>query len=99
MKYEFHPEALSEFQAAAIYYETQQTGLGARFIAAVQVAIDHIVVSPQSWRMLEADVHRYLTRVFPYAVLYTVENDFVLIVAVMHCHREPGYWQHRVVAT
>jgi len=20
----------------------------------------------------------------------------VLIVAVMHCHREPGYWRHRV---
>jgi toxin ParE1/3/4 len=28
--------------------------------------------------------------------LYTVEPDFVLIVAVMHCSREPGYWKRRV---
>jgi hypothetical protein len=28
--------------------------------------------------------------------LYTIENDYVLIIAVMHCHREPGYWHHRV---
>lgn len=91
MKYRFHPEALREFQAAATYYEKHQLGLGRRFTSAVQVAIDHIVASPQSWRILEEDVRRYLTKVFPYAVLYTVEHDYVLIVAVMHCHREPGY--------
>jgi len=96
MKYRFHPEALSEFKAAAVYYEKQQHGLGLRFTSAVQTAVDHIVASPQSWRVFEEDVRRYLTKVFPYAVLYTIESDYVLIVAVMHCHREPGYWNHRV---
>jgi hypothetical protein len=37
-----------------------------------------------------------LTRVFPYAVLYTIELDYVLIIAVMHTHREPGYWRRRL---
>ena len=96
MNYRFHPEALREFQAATIYFDGQQRGLGARFVSAVQVAIDHIITSPLSWRVLEDEVRRYLTKVFPYAVLYTVENDYVLIVAVMHCHREPRYWQHRI---
>jgi len=96
MKYRFHPEALSEFQAAAVYYNKQQNGLGLRFISAVQSAVDHIVESPNLWRIFEGDVRRYLTKVFPYAVLYTIERDYILIVAVMHCHREPGYWQHRV---
>ncbi len=96
MKYEFHPEALDEFQDAAIFYEEQQGGLGDRFIAAVQSAVGHIVESPNSWRIMEDDVRRFLTKVFPYAVLYTVENERVLIVAVMHCYREPGYWHHRV---
>jgi hypothetical protein len=41
-------------------------------------------------------VRRCLTRVFPYAVLYTLEADYALIVAVMHCHQKPGYWRHRV---
>ena len=48
------------------------------------------------WRAIEEDVRRCLTRVFPYAVLYTIEADFILIVAVMHCSREPGYWKSRV---
>lgn len=96
MNYRFHPEVLSEFQSAAIYYEKQQAGLGLRFSSAVQTAVDHIVESPNVWRVLEDDVHRYLTKVFPYAVLYTIENDYILVVAVMHCHREPGYWNDRV---
>ena len=96
MNYEFHPEALYEFQKAAVYYETQQPGLGVRFIAAVQSAVDHIVASPESWRVMEEDVRRFLTKVFPYAVLYTVESEYILIVSVMHCHREPGYWHHRI---
>ncbi len=70
--------------------------MGERYISAVQTAIGHIVDSPLLGRILEEEVRRYLTKVFPYAVLYTVEDDYILIVAVMHCHREPGYWLHRV---
>lgn len=36
-------------------------------------------------------MRRCLTRVFPYGVLYSIEEDSVLILAVMHCSREPGY--------
>ena len=96
MNYRFHPEALAELQSAARYYETCQLGLGSRFIAAVETAVERIVLSPQSWRIMEGDVRRYMTKIFPFAVLYTIENNWVLIVAVMHCHREPGYWRHRV---
>lgn len=40
--------------------------------------------------------YEFHPRVFPYAVLYSIEDDFILIVAVMHCSREPGYWKTRV---
>lgn len=95
MSYEFHPEALSEFRESAVFYESQQFGLGARFIAAVQSSIDRIIVAPLSCRVMEEEVRRCLTKVFPYAVLYTVESDCIVIVAVMHCYREPGCWHHR----
>ena len=96
MKYKFHPEALAEFQESAVFYESQQIGLGARFIVAVESVLNHIVTAPQSCRVMDEDVRRFLTKIFPYAVLYTIESDYILIVAVMHCHREPGYWQHRI---
>jgi len=96
MSYEFHPEALEEYQDAARYYEACQLGLGQRFIDAVEHAIQRITETPEQWKPLEKDVRRYLTRVFPYAILYSIEPGYILIMAVMHCHREPGYWKNRI---
>jgi len=45
---------------------------------------------------LEDDVRRCLVRVFPYSILYTVEPDFILIVAVMHGKRQLGYRRYRL---
>ncbi len=33
---------------------------------------------------------------WPYGVLYTIEPEFILVVAVMHGSREPGYWKRRL---
>lgn len=95
MRHEFHPDALDEYKVAAHYYSVCQTGLEQRFIAAVEHAIQQIVESPERWRIVDEDIRRCLTKVFPYAILYTVEADRILIIAVMHCHREPEYWRKR----
>jgi toxin ParE1/3/4 len=95
---EFHPEALVEYEEAVKHDESKQPNLGHRFIVSVQAALLSIVESPARWPTLELDVRRRLTRVFPYAVLYSVESDYVLILAVMHCHQKPGYWRKRYVA-
>ena len=99
MRYEFHPEALEEYEEAALYYAERDPGLALRFIETVEEAIQRILEAPARWRVIDEDVRRFLTRVFPYGVLYTVEPDFVLIVAVMHCSREPGYWKQRVAGS
>jgi toxin ParE1/3/4 len=96
MRYEFHPEALEEYDEAALWYGEREPALALRFIEAVEDAIRRILEAPTRWRVIEEDVRRCLTRVFPYGLLYTIEPDFVLIVAVMHCSREPGYWKQRL---
>jgi toxin ParE1/3/4 len=95
---EFHPEALAEFESAVRHYEQQQTGLGNRFTAAVEAAIASVLDAPLTWHVLEKDVRRRLTRVFPYAILYSLESDTILVLAVMHCHQKPGYWLSRAGA-
>ena len=96
MRCAFHPDALAEYQEAARYYAGCQGGLDLRFMASVETVVRQIAAAPDRWRILERDVRRCLTKVFPYAILYTIEPDRVLIVAVMHCHREPGYWHGRL---
>jgi toxin ParE1/3/4 len=96
MRYEFHPEALEDYEQASLYYAGRAPDLGRQFVEAVEDCIRRILEAPTRWRVIEEDVRRCLTRVFPYGVLYTVEPDYVLIVAVMHCSREPGYWKQRL---
>ena len=95
MRFEFHPEAFSEFEAECDYYSDCQVGLGLRFIDGVHVAIRHACDSPTRWRIFDGEIRRVLVHVFPYAVLYSVEDGFIYIIAVMHCSREPGYWKTR----
>lgn len=98
MRHQFHPEALAEYEGAARYYAERDPQVAEQFIAAVEDAIERILDSPTRWRVIDEDVCRCLTHVFPYGVLYTIEPEFVqfvLFVAVMHCSREPGYWKTR----
>lgn len=48
-----------------------------------------------AWHILEGEIRRCLTNRFPFGILYSVEADRVLILAVMHLHRDPGYWRER----
>lgn len=76
----------------------RRSGLGAMCTREIEVAIERIVAAPEQFRAVEQDVRRCLAHVFPYGVLYTTERDFILIIAVAHASRRPGYWQSRLVA-
>ena len=95
MRYEFHPDALVELEQTARYYGAREAGLDGRFVDSVEEAIGRILEAPTRWRIIEEDIRRCLTHVFPHGILYTIEQDHILILAVMHCSREPGYWKRR----
>ena len=80
---------------AAAYYEAQQKDLGRRFLASIQDALNRIQVNPLLYREIEGDVRRCLTKTFPYGVLFRIRPDEYVAVAVMHLHRDPGYWKDR----
>ena len=97
MRFQFHKEALEEYREAAQWYDRREPQLALRFVDEVEGAIRRVLDGPTTWRVIEEDVRRCLTHVFPYAILYTIEPEFILIVAVMQCGREPGYWKERLV--
>jgi len=91
----FHPEAEAEMIDAAAWYQTQQRDLGGRLLAAVADAIQRIALNPDLYPRLEGDVRRCLTRTFPFGVLFRNRPEIIEVIAVMHLHREPGYWARR----
>jgi len=93
MTYAFHPDARLEYLAAIEFYEQRRMVLGATFSIEVETAIGRILESPARRPVIERGVRRCLTHAFPYGILYTIDQDVVLILAVMHCARKPGYWK------
>jgi plasmid stabilization system protein ParE len=96
MKYAFHPEARLEYREAAAFYERRRSGLGAAFTIEIEAPIERILEAPDRSRFVEEDVRRCFAYRFPYGVVYTVESNFILIIAVAHASRKPGYWRERL---
>jgi len=96
MRYEFHPAALEEYRQAALWYSEREPETALKFVASIEDAIGRIVETPTLGRLVDEDVRRCLTRVFPFGILYSIEDGFILIVAVMHFSRVPGYWKSRL---
>lgn len=88
--------AQRELDDAVVYYNQQQPGLGNAFLAETVAAIDRIRRFPRGWHPLGPELRRCLLRRFPYGVIYRVENEGVLIVALAHVHRRPEYWRTRI---
>ncbi len=50
----------------------------------------------EAWAKEKNDVRRYFLHKFPYKILYSIESDYIYIIAVAHCHRKPEYWIERI---
>jgi len=99
MKCWFHPEARIEFLESVVYYESQQTGLGQRFLEAVTEAVRRIQVHPNMYRLVGEASHQCRIPRFPFGIIYRVKRRRIEVLAVMHLHRRPGYWQNRIANT
>lgn len=87
--------AKQEIRDAAEYYEMQAKGLGTDFTDRIHAAMLDVCENPESWPVVEQGVRRRLICRFPYGLLYRIDKDDVVILAVMHLARHPNYWTHR----
>jgi toxin ParE1/3/4 len=93
----FLPEAERELLAARDYYEMHSPGLGEQFLAKIEYTIGLIERYPESGGVLHDQVRRMATDKFPFHVVYTLEAETLLIVAIAHQRRLPWYWTGRGV--
>ena len=88
--------AQRELDEAVEYYNAESPGLGDQFLLEVLSALERIRQYPSAWHPFTQNTRRCQTRRFPYGVVYQILQSEILIVAVAHLHREPGYWQNRM---
>jgi plasmid stabilization system protein ParE len=95
MNSRFLGPAEEEFNAAIDFYEEQASGLGASFVAEVEHALETLLSTPQIGAPFDGDTRRILLRRFPFDVVYVVEPTEIIVVAIAHQRRKPGYWTDR----
>ncbi len=95
-KFRFDPRALQEFEEAVDHYLGLSPDAASRFVDAFEEAVEFVRENPQAAVRVEGEVRRSNLRRFPYALIYRVVNDSVVIVAVVHGRRGPEYWKSLV---
>ena len=93
-------EAVLEAEEAASWYEAQREGLGSEFREAFGRSLDVLregLVTGTLWPspLGERGIRRIQMRRFPYHVVFVVREPGVIVLAVAHQRRRPGYWRNR----
>lgn len=90
-----HEDADDELKAAALFYESRESGLGETFLDELASSFRLLREYPLSCNVLFEEYRRCRVRQFPYGVVYRIEGERVIVLAVAHSSRRPGYWRER----
>jgi hypothetical protein len=94
-------EAAEEAVEAADWYERERSGLGEEFAQAIDAAFDLleeeiVPLTSMPGAAGQAGVKRLVLSRFPYDIVVLPKGDEIVVLAVAHHSRRPGYWRGRL---
>jgi toxin ParE1/3/4 len=92
----FDLAARLELNEAADFYDLEGPGLGSVFLDAVERTLGQLREFPESAPIALGPARRRLVSGFPYAIVFSILDDAILVLAVAHHKRRPFYWKDRV---
>ena len=96
MKIRFLSLAQQEVDDAVLWYSNQTENAGLEFLDELDRAVRLVTSFPLALTEIEPEIRRCLLARFPYALIYGVEQETIVIIAVAHLRRQPGYWADRI---
>ena len=90
-----HPEAQIEYLEALRWYREQSLIAARRFETEFDTAIGTIQAAPERWAQYFEGSRRFLLHRFPFGIVDESSPGVILVVAVAHVRRRPGYWRDR----
>ena len=90
------PDAEADIAQAFDWYEAQVPGLGSEFLLVLDAAFNSILRNHLIYPEVYKIVRRALTRRFPFAVFFIVEEARVVVLSVFHLKRNPDEWKPRL---
>ncbi|MDO8963734.1 MAG: type II toxin-antitoxin system RelE/ParE family toxin [Coriobacteriia bacterium] len=90
-----HEDADRELEDAADYYDRESPGLGSALIDEVELAYDRIRSTPLAAEEVDPGIRRLVLARFPYNLIYEVDDESALVLAIAHQRMRPHYWRSR----
>jgi plasmid stabilization system protein ParE len=94
--FEIHPDAAEEAREAKDWYEAESNQAARLFEGELRVAFAWITERPTAWPPGLYKTRFFKLDRFPYMVIYRAISEDILVVAVAHTSRRPGYWRERL---
>lgn len=89
-------EALAEAERAATWYrENAGPEIALRLRGAIEAALQSIAAAPERAPKYAHGARRVILADFPYAVVYLMNREVAVVIAIAHAKRRPGYWRRR----
>lgn len=73
------------------FYESQEAGLGSYFLDTLYSDINSLRIFAGIHRQAYKNLHRALSKRFPFAIYYTVDSGTIRVMSVVDCRRNPSW--------
>ena len=88
--------AILEFERTVDRYATRSPKIAAAFIDEVLKAVGQLSAFPESAPYLDSPIRRKVLKNYPFSLLYYLNDQQVVIIAIMHDRQPPDYWKSRL---
>jgi len=96
VKIRLHPQARVDLESAADWYdENAGRSVAADFIEAYAQSTEFLREHPEIGRPDVKGARSIFFRRFPYSLVYRIDQEGILVVAVAHWRRRPMFWSKR----
>jgi plasmid stabilization system protein ParE len=92
----WHEGAAADVKSAVVWYRGRSPKAASDFVEELDRAVDTIREAPERWPIATSNTRRFLLWRFPFCIIYSEQEDVIIIWAVAHSSRRPEYWVRRL---
>ena len=96
IKVRISEDAQQDLNEGFFFYESQEAGLGDYFVACLRADIESLKIFGGVHRVVYADYHRLLSKVFHYGIFYTREGESAILWAVLDLRKDPEWIRQKL---
>lgn len=93
---EFDAAARREFDEAFDWYAERSVGAAIGFASEVDAVVESIAAAPERFAHTYAGCQYARLHRYPYCVVYNHSHVGLVVIAIAHAKRRPGYWRNRL---